>query len=213
MRMTDWVQRYKTKRAIWTHDGTKRRPHALISRKRGQHTGIFFHSELVMEDARILDAACFDLMQSLRLHRIRLDSIDRVVSATGAIPLAYSISQQVGYQSGRSCLHAHAERGTNGDGKKVTIHSGERVLVVEDVLATGANVGLTTEAVIGAGGIVLPVIGALVNRSGLDEVDGKKIVALIESPAPTWTQESCPLCKNGSRAVCPRANWAILNAP
>lgn len=210
--MTDWVQRYRTMRAIWTHDGAKQRPHALISRKRMQHSDTFFHSELIMEDARILDAACFDLMQSLRLHGIRLDSVDRVVAATEAIPLAYGISQHVGREYMRSCLHAHAERGTNGDGKRVTIHPGERILVVEDVLATGANVGLTSEAVISAGGIVLPVVGALVNRSGLDEVDGRKIVALIESSAPMWATEDCPLCKNGSRAICPRANWAVLNA-
>lgn len=212
MRGADWDRLYRVKRAIWTHDGTKMRPHALISRKRGQHADIFFHSELVMEDARILDSACFDLVQSIKLYGIKLDSVDRVVAATAAIPIGYGISQHIGRECRHSCLHAHAERGTNGDGKKVTIHPGEHVLVVEDVLATGVNVGLTTEAVIGAGGIVLPVIGALVNRSGADEVDGRKIAALIESPAPTWTLEECDLCKSGSRAICPRANWAVLNA-
>ena len=86
--------------------------------------------------------------------------------------------------------------------------------MVEDVLTTGGSVDLTAEAVTNAGGVVLPFVIILVNRSGLTEVNGKKIVALIDRPMPMWTPDECPLCKQGSEALRPKGteNWDRLNA-
>jgi hypothetical protein len=84
--------------------------------------------------------------------------------------------------------------------------------ISEDVLTTCGSIDLTATAVTNAGGIVLPVILALVNRSGLTEVSGKKIIALIDRPMPMWTPDECPLCKVGSEALRPKDNWAKLNA-
>lgn len=89
---------------------------------------------------------------------------------------------------------------------------GQTVLLCEDVLTTGGSVDLTATAVTNAGGIVLPFLLVLVNRSGLTEAGGKKIVALIDRPMPMWTPEECPLCKEGSEAIRPKDNWAALNA-
>ena len=86
------------------------------------------------------------------------------------------------------------------------------VLLCEDVLTTGGSVDLTSTAITNAGGIVLPFILVLVNRSGLTEVSGKKIIALIDRPMPMWAPGNCPLCNMGSEALRPKDNWAKLNA-
>ena len=88
----------------------------------------------------------------------------------------------------------------------------QSILLCEDVLTTGGSVDLAATAVTNAGGIVLPFILVLVNRSGLTEANGKKIVALIDRPMPMWTPEECPLCKQGSEAIRPKDNWMRLNA-
>jgi orotate phosphoribosyltransferase len=85
------------------------------------------------------------------------------------------------------------------------------VLFCEDVLTTGGSVELAEDAVLENGGIVLPYILVLVNRSGLTEVNGKKIIALINRDFPKWTPEECPLCKEGSEAIPPKGdNWELL---
>lgn len=98
--------------------------------------------------------------------------------------------------------------------RRTTVKPGEKVLLCEDVLTTGSSVDVTAQAVTAMGGIVLPYVAVLVNRSGLTEVSGKQIVALIDRPMPTWTPDECPLCKQGSEAIRPKGkeNWARLNA-
>lgn len=88
----------------------------------------------------------------------------------------------------------------------------QSIALCEDALTTGRTVRRTADAVIGAGGIVLPFVLVLLNRSGLTEVNGRKIIALINRPMPTWTRKECPLCKQRSKAIRPKDNWELLNA-
>jgi orotate phosphoribosyltransferase len=213
-----WIECYERKGALWIHDGNADRPHALLTS--GLHSSGFFNSELVMEDSYLLDEACADLVETLETvchsHR-RL----RVVGpAMGAITLADGLARhlaEVRLPSG--CLRAYTEKEGEGENlkmvfKRTTIHEGEEILLCEDVLTTGGSVGRAVKAVEEAKGIVLPYIAILVNRSGLSEVDGRKIVALIDCSMPMWAAEECPLCKQDSEAIRPKGkeNWARLKA-
>jgi orotate phosphoribosyltransferase len=92
--------------------------------------------------------------------------------------------------------------------------SGEKILLCDEVITTGESIRLAIKAVEKENAVVLPRIVALVNRSGLDEIDGRKIVALITYPMPQWHSDECPLCKVGSEAISPKVgnNWKRLNA-
>ena len=216
--MQNWIEQYSQKGALWIHDGNPKRPHALLTS--GKHSSGFFNSELVLEDSFLLDSACVELSMELRKQGLDLGEVDRVVGpAMGAITIAHEMAYHIAVHSKRSCLRAYTEKETDGDSKKMvfkrtSIHQGERILLVEDVLTTGGSVDLTAEAVTNAGGVVLPFVIILVNRSGLTEVNGKKIVALIDRPMPMWTPDECPLCKQGSEALRPKGteNWDRLNA-
>lgn len=217
-RNTDsWIRQYQQKGALWLHDENPRRPHALLTS--GKHSDGFFNSELVMEDSFLLGEACSDLLELLRENGLALNDVDRVVGpAMGAITLAHDISRHIGRERSRLCLRAYTEKETYIDRKimvfkKTSIHLGEDILLTEDVLTTGGSVDLTANAVNEAGGNVLPFVAVLVNRSGLKEVDGKKIVALIDRTMSTWSANECPLCKEGSEAIRPKGieNWNRLN--
>lgn len=225
MRDTEyWKKQYNAKGAFWIHDGNPRRPHAILTaEKQGgrRHSSGFFDSELVMEDSLILDKAASDLVRLLERRGLKLNSVDRVVGpAKGAITLAHDVARRIGNSRScsRPCLRSYTEKETDGDGKRIfvfkrtAIRPGERILIVEDVLTTGESANLTAKAIVSLGGIVLPFVGALVNRSRFIKVRGKKIVALVKHPMPAWVPERCPLCKNGSRAIRPKENWAVLNA-
>ncbi len=216
----DWIAEYKAKNALWIHDDNPKRPHALLTS--GLHSNGFFNSKLVIPDEALLRYAANSLLAAL----IPMDGINVVAQTdgvvgpqTGATKLAELMSREIEDIRQSACFSASPAKAGEGNEKSMVfsekdlaILRGATVLLCEDVLTTGGSVELTAKAVADAGGIVLPFICVLVNRSGLTEVDDKKIVALIDKPMPMWAPEECPLCKEGSEAIRPKDNWAHLNA-
>ena len=187
------------------------------------HSDGFANGGPITEDPFLIHEACQDLVVMLR-DQTDLTKIDRVIGpAMGAIIIAhataFSINQLRAATDHDFCLSAFTEKDEK-DGRKTMalkrtqLRPGELFLSVEDTLTSGKSVGLTVAAGEEAGGIALPFILALVNRSGLKEVNGKQIIALIDQHMPKWKPEDCPLCKMGSEAIRPkeRDNWAALNA-
>jgi orotate phosphoribosyltransferase len=213
-----WIAAYRRAGALWIHDGNLRRPHALLTS--GKHSSGFFNSELVMQDPLLLDAACADLAHVLLEHRLPIETVDRVVGpAMGAITLAHDLARHLGTIRGRTCLRGYAQKqedvpGTSMAFVRTPLQPGETVLAAEDVLTTGTSLSNMRAAAQAAGARVLTLVAVLVNRSGLVEVDGRRIVALIDQPMPLWAPGECPLCLAGSEAIRPKGaeNWARLYA-
>jgi len=219
MTSEEWILKYKERGALWTHDGNEKRPHALLTS--GNHSNAFINSEQVLEDPALLDDACRDLLTLLVEHGLDIEEVDRVVGpAMGAITMAHDMARHIGRARSRPCLRAYTEKEME-DGvvarmvfKRTELAQGERVLVVEDVFNTGGSVERTAQAIIKAGGVVVPFSVVLLNRSGHTEFDGRKIVALIEYPMAIWAPDACPLCAQGSEVLLPKQkeNWERLNA-
>jgi len=75
--------------------------------------------------------------------------------------------------------------------------SGQRVVVVEDVVTTGRS---TREVIVILEDLGAEVIGvaSVVNRSGRPQpFSPLPSRALIEADFPTWSAETCPLCRDG----------------
>jgi len=215
----DWTREYEARDALWFHDGNKLRPHALLSS--GRHSNGFFDSRPIVDDEVLLSDAASDLLLLFAQQGGDISRVEGVVGPeTGATKLAKMISNGVKAYNGRECLWASPSKNTSPDGVKTMLFSedqrrivgGRRILLCEDVLYTGGSVELTIDAVNCAGGIVLNNILILVNRGGLAEVGGKKIVALIDRLMPMWTPDECPLCKIGSIALRGKTNLMALNA-
>lgn len=216
-----WIGKYKEKGAWWAHDGNPKRPHALL--RSGKHSNGFCNSELVIQDPVLLDEACADL--AALYWSLTGYYANRVVGpAHGATKVAHDLARHISRKQGFSCLSSYTEKEGEGKNRKMVFkrsppEKGERVLLAEDVTTTGGSVELVADAVARAGGIVLPCVAVLVNRSGLTEVNGKKIIALIDHPMQDWDtvsdNEICPLCEMGSEAIRPKEsveNWVRLNA-
>lgn len=75
---------------------------------------------------------------------------------------------------------------------------GKRVLVVEDVLTTGASAKLVVEAVKKLGGQVVGV-GALCNRGGIkpEDLGVDELFCLVNVKMDKYPADDCPLCKEG----------------
>jgi orotate phosphoribosyltransferase len=113
---------------------------------------------------------------------------------TGGIILAHEVARQMELRA------VYAERTESGRGREFRrgfeLGSGERVLVVDDIMTTGGSVQDTIDAVRAAGA---EVVGAavLVDRSGGAAIGGVPLHALWTIDIPTYAADDCPQCADG----------------
>lgn len=212
-----WVNAYKERGALWIHDGNSKSPHALLAS--GKHSTGFFNSRLIIADELILKEGASDLIELLMDLGVDISEVGCVVGPqTGATKLAELICGQIKTITHSECFWVSPAKGEVKGQKAmvftdedVPLVTGQTVLLCEDVLTTGGSVELTSIAVENIGGNILPFVLVLVNRSGLSEVGGRKIISLIPKSMPVYEVDECPLCKEGSNALRPKDNWAELN--
>jgi orotate phosphoribosyltransferase len=215
----EWTAEYKKKGALWIHSGKVKAPHALLASN--NHSSGFFNSRLVIADERLLHEAGCDLIERFLIEGGRLDLFDGVVGPeTGATLLAKLISEEVSLRIGIGRYDASPAKYEQEGIKSMVFSdedrgpvSGSNVLLCEDVLTTGGSIDLAVRAVTSLGGTTLPFVLVLVNRSGLEKVNGRRVLALIDRHMPMWSPGDCPLCAQGSESIRPKGdNWARLNA-
>ncbi|MFA6459501.1 MAG: phosphoribosyltransferase [Candidatus Paceibacterota bacterium] len=220
-----WMEKYRRMNAFWVHDGKSSRPHVLLTSTAGEplHSNGYFNSALVTACELTLREAVADLFSLMEEVGVDMRSIDTVVGPqSGATKMAECLSDQVYALTGTVCLSASPAKHHDGDKKFMTLAPNDIVrvhnrkcLLCEDVVSTGGTVGLTAEAVVRVEGEVLPYVVCLVNRSGKPEIDGRRIISLIERTMMTWPdKERCFYCSMGSKAIAPKlpGNWERLNA-
>ncbi len=118
-------------------------------------------------------------------------TIDLVVGpAVGGIVLAYEVARQLGARM----AFTEREEGKMIFRRDFAIKEGERVLVVEDVVTTGASVHEVIKAVEETKAVIVG-IGVLVDRSGGKVQFAYPFYSLLELEIATYTPEECPLCR------------------
>ena len=92
----------------------------------------------------------------------------------------------------------YAERVGDGRGfrRGLSIESGEKTLIVDDILTTGGSVVDVLKAVKEAGGEVVGV-GVLIDRSGGGVEVGAPLYCCHTVEVPTYRPEECPACREG----------------
>ena len=121
-------------------------------------------------------------------------NIETVVGpVTGGILLAH----ETGKALGTSAIFTERENGKMTFRRGFTLHEGERVLIVEDIVTTGGSIREVIDVVKEHGGIPVAV-SMLVDRSGGKATFGDvPSTALLHMDVQTYKPEECPLCKAG----------------
>lgn len=209
-----WIRKCRTRRALWIHDGNPLRPHALLSA--GDHSNGFANTGILMEDPRLLDEAAGDLMKLMFEVDANRHHISMVTGpGMGAITWAHDVARRIGCVTAYTTKHKSDIDGSSWmEFDRWGPEPEDIVFPVEDVITTGKSVEDMLDAIASRGAKSIPFVGAIVNRSGLSEVRGHKIIALISHPIPKWQPADCPLCAQGSEAIPAKGevNWARLNA-
>ena len=164
----------------------------LLSDRGAVRTGHFLlssgkHSDTYVEKARVFE----DPELTARLAEEVAgwyDGLELVVSpAVGALPFGFAVA----LAARARFIYAEREAGAMTLRRGFSIATGEKTLVVEDVVTTGGSAGEVYALAVEAGGDAVGV-AALVDRSTGDLVFPLR--ALTRVAAEAWDPVACPRC-------------------
>ncbi len=122
--------------------------------------------------------------------------------AIGGILLAHEVARHLRARA----IFAEREEGRFRLRRGFALVSGERVLVVEDVITTGRSTLEVIELAREAGAEVVGV-GALIDRSGRALYFGVPFRALLRMDVPAYPPDECPLCAAGLPLTTPGSRY------
>lgn len=157
----------------------------------GRHSPVFVEKFRLLQHPEPTEELC-----RLIAERFRGDRPELVAApTTGGIILSYEVARLLGL---RGIFAEKADRGREFQ-RGFQVRPGERTLIVDDVLTTGASVREVIEAVRRTGGEPIGV-GVLVDRSPpeADTEFGLPLFACVELDLPTYDEDACPLCEAGA---------------
>ncbi|HXE14352.1 MAG TPA: orotate phosphoribosyltransferase [Bryobacteraceae bacterium] len=136
-----------------------------------------------------------------RLREIAPDSVDVVLApAMGGLIIGHEVARAFGVP------FLFTERDTATGGmvlrRGFEVKSGQKALVIEDVVTTGGSSKEVVDVVRAAGGTVLAA-GSIIDRSNGRADVGAPRVALQQLDVRTYDPEACPLCLKGIPVVKP----------
>ena len=151
------------------------------------------HSSRYIEKFRVLEKPIYTarLCRAIAQH-FKDAGIETVVGPmTGGIILAHETGKLLGTRA----IFTERVDGVMTFRRGFTLHEGERVLIVEDVVTTGGSVREVIDVVKQFGGVPVAV-SMLVDRSG-GKVNFGDVpsYALLHMDVETYKPEECPLCK------------------
>jgi orotate phosphoribosyltransferase len=187
--MTDASLRDVSVESLFADAGALLDGHFLL--KSGRHAGRYLEKFLVLQHPRFGVELCRRFAEVLAPYAPTVV----VGPTTGGVLLSF----ETGRQLGGSVRAAFAEP-VSGGGRALrrgwAIAPDERVVLVDDILTTGASLVETVDAVRAAG--VEPLAAAvMVDRSVAPVELGVPLHHIGRIEIPSWEPDACPLCADG----------------
>ena len=153
----------------------------------GLHSPHYVEKFNVLQHPKYTEKLCKALAEHFKDQ-----NIETVVGpVTGGIILAHETGKALNTRA----IFTERVEGKMTFRRGFTLHEGERVLIVEDIVTTGGSVREVIDVVKKFGGVPVAV-GLLVDRSG-GKVNFGDVpsFALLHMDVETYEPENCPLCK------------------
>ncbi|MCX5679088.1 MAG: orotate phosphoribosyltransferase [Candidatus Omnitrophica bacterium] len=154
----------------------------------GLHSGKYLQCAIVLQYPDVAEKLAKDIAK-----RFMGENIDFVVGpAFGGVTLAYEVARALGVRG----IFTERQDGKMTRRRGFSVASGEKALVVEDVVTTG---GSTKEVidVLESLGAKTTGVACVIDRSGGKAEFHVKFEALAKIVVETFQEGDCPLCKSG----------------
>ncbi len=175
-------------KAMFEKSGALLNGHFLLTS--GLHSPVYWEKALVIQYPAYTEKLC----KMIAEHYRKSGAAVVAGPTTPGVILAYETARQLGVRG------IFAEKDEVGGGREFrrgfSIKSGEKVLVVDDVMTTGGSVSEVIAAVKKLQGEVVGV-GVLVLRSSHEPDFGVPFYACLRTDVVTYRPEECPLCAQG----------------
>ena len=155
----------------------------------GDHSAHYIEKFNVLQHPEHTEKLCKAMAEHFKDAKI-----ETVVGpVTGGIILAHETGKALGTRA----IFTERVEGKMTFRRGFTLHEGERVLIVEDVVTTGGSIREVIDVVKQFGGVPVAV-SMLVDRSGGKATfDGVPAFALLHMDVETYQPDNCPLCAEG----------------
>jgi len=152
------------------------------------------HSATYVEKFKILQfpLLCDKLCKGIADNFMKASPNVVLGAATGGIIISHSVGRILSSRS----IFAERENNELVLRRGFNIESGERVVIVDDVVTTGGSLLELIDLVVKYGGHILG-IGVLIDRSGGKIDFGFPFHSLISMEIPTYKPAECPQCLAG----------------
>ncbi|MDP2704608.1 MAG: hypothetical protein Q8P01_05380 [bacterium] len=205
----DWGETFRRVGALWVYSGKPGERHVVCTSK--LHAGEFFNARVVAENEELLREIVESLLESAR-HHLCNTGIDCVFGPeTGARPFVEECARVLHTAWAMTQKNERELEITTETNKP--IKPGALSLAFEDTVTTGGSIEKSIAAMEMNGAIVLPIVLAILNRSGGNFVGGRRIISLLHRPTKLYTRKQCLFCKGGSVAIeQPKNHWDLFMA-
>ncbi|MEP6470174.1 MAG: orotate phosphoribosyltransferase [Chloroflexota bacterium] len=184
---------------IFEAAGALRRGHFLL--KSGRHSDRYLEKFAVLQYPTLAVEIGRRLTESLAPR----DPTLVVGPTTGGVLLAFETARQLETSLGhevRGIFAEPMERGRRALRRGWPVTGDDRIVLVDDILTTGASLVETVAAVRSAGGE--PLAAAVIVDRSTEPLDlGFPVAALGRIEIESWAADECPLCQSGVPIVKP----------
>ena len=180
--------------AIFEGAGALRRGHFAL--KSGRHSDRYLEKFAVLQYPTLAVEIGRRLAESLAAH----DPTLVVGPTTGGVLLGFETARHLQESLGHAVRGIFAE--STGPGQRALrrgwpVSGDDRIVLVDDILTSGASVRETVDAVVTAGG--QPLAATVIVDRSIDAVDvGVPLGALARIEIDSWEADGCPLCDAGA---------------
>jgi len=151
----------------------------------GLHSPGYVQCALLLEHPRNAKSIGIALAEKVRT----MEPAKIVAPALGGVIIGYTVAEALDVPS----IFTERKDGAMTLRRGFRIGSGERVVIVEDVVTTGKSTRETASVVEGLGGVVAG-FASILNRSGVANPFDARYASLLALDLATYDEAHCPLC-------------------